>query len=613
MAKKQIDAIKNANSASIKRSQAYAEQVRKMFAETVNEILELQKSIPELEDGQMFSFDAQPIRIQKEVEVLLRRLSATATLATQNGIKVEWDKANDSADALLSSVMGKAVLRNPHFSAWTNRNQTAMQNFITRKEGIMTLSDRIWQSTRQLREEMEVALTVGIGEGKSSAQISRDVRKYLNDPDLMFRRFRYKIDEDENGNPIYGRKWKKLVKDEDGKKHWIDYDKDDYKVGAGMYKSSAKNAMRVARTETNMAYKRADQERYKKFDFILGYHIEPSHNHEPEDCEPDICEQLKGDYPKWFTWEGWHPQCKCQCTPIMMDEDEAIAMFNARDKGKKYTPKGMINEMPQQFKDWCENNKEKIVYSHQRGKDPYFVRHNFEVVKSALNGDQFTKPVLKIKSDGNGDVEYDYSKFEEKATIEGICHELKDKKLKCKEPDYYKIQPSEEEIITNLTNVDPKERVHGACVSLALAYCGNKAGLDMLDNRDGYSVLYFQNASTVRTLCMSQGGEFDTGLPLNIIRKNFKENQQYFCTIGGHASIMRKLENVVQYLELQPYGKHKAGWYDADENVINERFEVENDLSSVIYIPIENLAKGKMYRTLMGYINTKEPSKKKKK
>lgn len=309
MAKKQIDAIKNANSASIKRSQAYAEQVRKMFAETVNEILELQKSMPELEDGQMFSFDAQPIRIQKEVEVLLRRLSATATLATQNGIKVEWDKANDSADSLLSSVMGKAVLRNPHFSAWTNRNQTAMQDFITRKEGIMTLSDRIWQTTRQLREEMEVALTVGIGEGKSSAQISRDVRKYLNDPDLMFRRFRYKIDEDENGNPIYGRKWKKLVKDEDGKKHWIDYDKNDYKVGAGMYKSSAKNAMRVARTETNMAYKRADQERYKKFDFILGYHIEPSHNHEPEDCEPDICEQLKGDYPKWFTWEGWHPQC----------------------------------------------------------------------------------------------------------------------------------------------------------------------------------------------------------------------------------------------------------------------------------------------------------------
>lgn len=179
----------------------------------------------------------------------------------------------------------------------------------------------------------------------------------------------------------------KLVVDNNGKKHWIDYDKDSYKVGAGMYKSSAKNAMRVARTETNMAYKRADQERYKKFDFILGYHIEPSHNHEPEDCEPDICEQLKGDYPKWFTWEGWHPQCKCQCTPIMMDEDEAIAMFNARDKGKKYTPKGMINEMPQQFKDWCENNKEKIVYSHQRGKDPYFVRHNFDVVKSTLKGE----------------------------------------------------------------------------------------------------------------------------------------------------------------------------------------------------------------------------------
>lgn len=297
------------NKASVARSEAYAESVRRMFSQTVTDILETLKMYPDITDGEMFSFDAQSIRVQKEVERLLRRLSASVTLATEEDIKIEWGLANDSVDALIESVVGKKVLRDPNFKAWTNRNAQAMDAFISRKHGIMTLKDRIWQTTQQLREEMEVALTVSIGEGKSAAQMSREVKKYLNDPDLMFRRFRYKIGEDEDGNPVYGRKWKKLVKDDDGRKHWIDYDKDSYKVGRGMYKSATKNAMRVTRTETNMAYRQSDQARWRNLDFIIGYHIEPSHNHEPEDCEPDICEQLKGDYPKDFEWSGWHPQC----------------------------------------------------------------------------------------------------------------------------------------------------------------------------------------------------------------------------------------------------------------------------------------------------------------
>ena len=78
----------------------------------------------------------------------------------------------------------------------------------------------------------------------------------------MFRRFRFKKGEDEQGKPIYGRKWKKPIKDEKtGKYRWIDYDRSDYKTGSGVYKSSAKNAMRVARSETNSAYRRADNER----------------------------------------------------------------------------------------------------------------------------------------------------------------------------------------------------------------------------------------------------------------------------------------------------------------------------------------------------------------
>lgn len=404
MAKIQKNVSKKAKNniiASRVRSDAYAEKVRRMFAQTVADIMDLKTNLPNVSEGEMFSFDAQSVKTQKQVEQLLRRLSATATLAVENGMQMEWEHANDAVDAMLGDVLGKSVLRDPHFSAWQTRNKTAMHDFMNRKENSMSLSDRIWKTTRQLREEMEVAMTVSIGEGKSASEMSRDVRKYLNDPDLMFRRFRYKEGEkitdilDDQGNKIgekkevvWGRKWKKLVVDSNGRKHWIDYDKDDYKVGKGMYKSSAKNAMRVTRTETNMAYRRSDQKRWQNMEFILGFHIEPSQSHEDGDCEPDICEQLAGDYPKDFVFEGWHPQCKCICTPIMMDKKEIAKMLDAELEGEEFTPKEKpIKDYPKGFKEWCSDNEERIVVAHQKGKDPYFVRHNFDVVKSAMKGE----------------------------------------------------------------------------------------------------------------------------------------------------------------------------------------------------------------------------------
>ena len=84
------------NKASVARSEAYAESVRRMFSQTVTDILETLKMYPDITDGEMFSFDAQSIRVQKEVERLLRRLSASVTLATEEDIKIERTKRKRS-------------------------------------------------------------------------------------------------------------------------------------------------------------------------------------------------------------------------------------------------------------------------------------------------------------------------------------------------------------------------------------------------------------------------------------------------------------------------------------------------------------------------------------
>lgn len=382
MAKKNNINPKSATQARIKRTEAYAERVRLLFAQTVNEILALNKSMPQLDEGEMFSFAGESMKRQKEVERLLRQLHSVATIAIEKGIRLEWSQANDECDKLVKSCFGKRALSSPEFAAWTQRNGAAMNAFIARSENGLNLSQRVWKSVEQLRDEMEVAITVSVGEGESAASMSRKVRQYLNDPDLMFRRFRYK--DPETGE--WRRKWKKRIKDPaTGKVKWIDYDKRTYQdqwTGRGYYKSSAQNAMRVARTETNIAYRRADNERWQQMDFVLGQRVNLSRSHPKK----DICDKLAGDYPVDFVFDGWHPQCFCFVTPILMDEDEMAKVSGAFLRGEKYVPRGKrITDYPDNFKQWVSEHKEDIAQSRDRGTEPYFIRNNAMAIDVILD------------------------------------------------------------------------------------------------------------------------------------------------------------------------------------------------------------------------------------
>ena len=213
MAKKQTP--QQHTQARIARTEAYAEKVRRLFAYTVNQICEMNKRMPDIDNGIMYSFDGDSKKVQQEVETLLRQLHAVTTAAIKQGIELEWEQANEECDKLVQSCFGREVLKDPMFDAYTTHNERAMNAFIARSERGLNLSDRVWKSVRQLRDEMEVAITVSVGEGASAQQMSRRVRQYLDDPDLMFRRFRYKIGEedikDDNGKvigkkPVYGRK-----------------------------------------------------------------------------------------------------------------------------------------------------------------------------------------------------------------------------------------------------------------------------------------------------------------------------------------------------------------------------------------------------------------------
>ncbi len=385
--KKSTNNAKTATLKRIRRTEAYAEKVRAMFAETVNDILAINKTTPELEEGVMYSFDAESMKKQKKVEALLRRLHSTATAAIEQGIQLEWDEANEECDKLIRSMFGEEILSSPDFAAWADRNDAARKAFTSRSENGLNLSERVWKTVKQLREEMEVAITVSVGAGVSASTMSRKVRQCLNDPDLMFRRFRYK---DESGE--WRRKWKKRIKDEKtGKNKWIDYDKDSYKTGAGVYKSAYKNAMRVTRTETNIAYRRADHERWEQMDFVLGQRVQLSKNHPKQ----DICDKLQGDYPKEFVFDGWHPQCYCFVVPITIPPEETAHLTEMMLRGEdwrselKRLVKGReVKDYPDNFKEWVAEHADDIAKARERGTEPYFIRNNAAAVDRILNPEE---------------------------------------------------------------------------------------------------------------------------------------------------------------------------------------------------------------------------------
>lgn len=241
----------------------------------------------------------------------------------------------------------------------------------------------------QYKTELEMAVSAAIEPGTSAMELASDIKRYLNEPDMMFRRFRYK---DEEGK--WQRKWKQKVTDADGKVHFIDADPKEYHPGRGVYRSSARNAQRLARTEINMAYRTAEQQRWKSFDFVVGYEVKVTQNGRHVE---DICDCLKGKYRKDFKFMGWHPQCLCYTIPILKTEDE---FFDDDEDAKSVNE---VEDVPQGFKDWVADNKERIEAAEKRGTLPYFIRDNREAVDSVLKpetvGAVRTKPEPKVKAE----------------------------------------------------------------------------------------------------------------------------------------------------------------------------------------------------------------------
>lgn len=342
----------------------YARQVKRLYDEAAQEYASLAGTIFEPDPNAPFSFADYPQTRKKAVQIAAD-LTKNVQRVIEAGQRSEWLAATYRADEYLAGILDRSKLTRAELEQYEDRNIEGLAAFQGRKVQGLNLSDRVWKCTDQFTEHMELALDVAIGDGRSAQELSRDVRGLLNEPNRLFRRVR-----DKYGNL-------RLSKAAAA-----------YHPGRGVYRSSYQNAMRLARTEINMAYKTADWERWQRLDFVVGIRIGLSNNHTIKNSkgeeEPltDICDELAGDYPKTFKFVGWHPNCRCMVTPILQSPQE---MHQARrdrlraimnDAAYKAQPSAnTVTDVPAAF-----TAHVKAIAERSKGwkSQPFWIRDNFK-------------------------------------------------------------------------------------------------------------------------------------------------------------------------------------------------------------------------------------------
>ena len=309
----------------------YADRVQSVY-DTLNK--EVAKSVVKTgyDGAKPFRFSDYP-ETKKMFEDVQTSFVRDLRAVIYGGTNAEWHESNLVQDLLADKVLkfyGSKAGGRKH-RVYYQTNSDVLKAFQERKDKGMNLSQKLWNQSKEYKTEMEYAISSAIEKGTSAVKLSKRLSKYLQDfPSLKH---------------DYKEKYGKAVNCNDCE-----------------YRS-----IRLARSEINMAYRTAEQERWKQFDFVLGYEVKLTQNGRHV---PDICDDRAGKYPKDFKFMGWHPNCMCYVIPILKTEEQ---FWNDEDVSE-------IIEPPKNFTDWLEANAERIDKAAGKGTLPYWYADNGKYV-----------------------------------------------------------------------------------------------------------------------------------------------------------------------------------------------------------------------------------------
>lgn len=163
---------------------------------------------------------------------------------------------------------------------WTAIGQKIVRDVAKDNLQGMTPSERIWDLTSRSEADLKRIIANGIGQGNSPYKIAKSIERYVS-PDVS-------------------------ATDELGIQN-----------GPGVYRSPYRNAMRIARTETNRAYTQASAQFAKGKSFIQGIQITLSPNHDVEDECDDLAAMDPVSADEFADLIPAHPHCMCTGTFVI--------------------------------------------------------------------------------------------------------------------------------------------------------------------------------------------------------------------------------------------------------------------------------------------------------
>ena len=371
----------------------YNKRLGRLYSDYVKKLTSLGYGEDVLEDDALFNFDNFP-QLKARLNDIFNDYYQNSLLCYKSGITDGVALAYNHDEMVIGgySVLTDKAIRVARDTAAA----TFIANRLKTKNGL-NLSQIIWNYCQQTKSEFEMAMSNtiadGIKKGSSAEEVGKSIRKYLNDPDMMYRRY-HTIKVQKNGKKKDVVTWRRrrII---DGKVRFVEEPLE--KVGMGVYRSARKNALRVARTEINSAYHKARNERWQNEPFVIGQyiHVSPQHNID------DICNDLEGRYPKDYVWISWHSQCICTSDPITIQGEEKKAFYKRLMAGEdmsNYVSPFAVLTMPEKYNQYIKDNSEAIVKAGMRGKLAWHLQDNTKYWAHLLSPSDRKKLGLKAVS-----------------------------------------------------------------------------------------------------------------------------------------------------------------------------------------------------------------------
>lgn len=371
----------------------YNKRLGRLYSDYVKKLTSLGYGEDVLEDDALFNFDNFP-QLKARLNDIFNDYYQNSLLCYKSGITDGVALAYNHDEMVIG---GYSVLTD---KAIRVARDTAAATFISSRlktKNGLNLAQIIWNYCQQTKSEFEMAMSNtiadGIKKGSSAEEVGKSIRKYLNDPDMMYRRY-HTIKVQKNGKKKDVVTWRRrrII---DGKVRFIEEPLE--KVGMGVYRSARKNALRVARTEINSAYHKARNERWQNEPFVIGQyiHVSPQHNID------DICNDLEGRYPKDYVWISWHPQCICTSDPITIQGEEKKEFYKRLMAGEdmsNYISPFAVLTMPEKYNQYIKDNSEAIVKAGMKGKLAWHLQDNTKYWAHLLSPSDRKKLGLKAVS-----------------------------------------------------------------------------------------------------------------------------------------------------------------------------------------------------------------------